>query len=115
MSELYEQSLIKLELDRVLALLADKAGCPAAAERCRALRPMTEPDDVRRALAETSAACRLMQREGVPVNDLFAVMDGHEEELVSDDLIHPTEQAVQLLADRVASCILDMLDREEGK
>ena len=50
MSELYEQSLIKLELDRVLALLADKAGCPAAAERCRALRPMTEPDDVRRAL-----------------------------------------------------------------
>ena len=66
MSELYEQSLIKLELDRVLALLADKAGCPAAAERCRALRPMTEPDDVRRALAETSAACRLMQTKGVP-------------------------------------------------
>ncbi|MBE7006854.1 MAG: endonuclease MutS2 [Ruminococcaceae bacterium] len=66
MSELYEQSLIKLELDRVLALLADKAGCPAAAERCRALRPMTEADDVRRALAETSAACRLMQTKGVP-------------------------------------------------
>ena len=62
-----------------------------------------------------AAACRLMRREGVPVNDLFAVMDGREEELVSDDLIHPTEQAVQLLADRVASCILDMLDREEGK
>ncbi len=66
MSELYEQSLIKLELDRVLEQLADKAGCPAAAERCRALRPMTDGDDVRRALAETSAACRLMETKGVP-------------------------------------------------
>ena len=66
MSELYEQSLIKLELDRVLSLLADKAGCPAAADVCRSLRPMTDADDVRRALAETSAACRLMETKGVP-------------------------------------------------
>ena len=66
MSELYEQSLIKLELDRVLELLAERAGCPAAAERCRALRPMTDPDEVRRALSETSAACRLMETKGVP-------------------------------------------------
>ena len=66
MSELYEQSLIKLELDRVLSLLADRAGCPAAAERCRSLRPMTDEDDVRRALSETSAACRLMETKGVP-------------------------------------------------
>ncbi len=66
MSELYEQSLIKLELDRVLDQLADKAGCPEAARRCRELRPMTDADDVRRALAETSAACRLMETKGVP-------------------------------------------------
>ena len=34
MSELYEKSLTKLELDRVLDLLADHAGSPDAAARC---------------------------------------------------------------------------------
>ena len=66
MSELYEKSLTKLELDRVLDLLADHAGSPDAAARCRGLRPMTDPDDVRRAQAETSAACRLMETKGAP-------------------------------------------------
>ena len=66
MSELYEKSLTKLELDRVLELLADHAGSPDAAARCRGLRPMTDPDDVRRAQAETSAACRLMETKGAP-------------------------------------------------
>ena len=66
MSELYEKSLTKLELDRVLELLADHAGSPAAAARCRGLRPMTDPDDVRRAQAETSSACRLMETKGAP-------------------------------------------------
>ena len=66
MSELYEKSLTKLELDRVLELLADHAGSPDAAARCRGLRPMTDPDDVRRAQAETSSACRLMETKGAP-------------------------------------------------
>ena len=66
MSELYEKSLTKLELDRVLELLAGHAGSPAAAERCRALRPMADADDVRRGQAETSGACKLMETKGTP-------------------------------------------------
>ena len=66
MSELYEKSLTKLELDRVLELLADRAGSPDAAGRCLALRPMADADDVRRAQSETSGACKLMETKGTP-------------------------------------------------
>ena len=66
MSELYEKSLTKLELDRVLELLAGHAGSPDAAGRCLALRPMADADDVRRAQAETSGACKLMETKGTP-------------------------------------------------
>ena len=66
MSELYEKSLTKLELDRVLELLAGHAGSPDAAGRCLALRPMADADDVRRAQSETSGACKLMETKGTP-------------------------------------------------
>ena len=66
MSELYEKSLKKLELDRILELLAGLAGSAEGAEKCRALRPMTDADDIRFAQAQTAAACRLMQTKGSP-------------------------------------------------
>ena len=39
MSELYEKSLVKLELDQVLELLAACAGSEGGKAACRALRP----------------------------------------------------------------------------
>ncbi len=66
MSELYEKSLKKLELDRILEQLADLTGCPEAAQRCRELRPLRDVDDVRYAQAQTAAACRLMETKGAP-------------------------------------------------
>ncbi len=66
MSELYEKSIKKLELDRVLELLADLTGSPAAAQRCRELKPLPDAEDVRYAQSQTAAACRLMETKGAP-------------------------------------------------
>ena len=60
MSELFEKSIRTLELPQVLALLADCAATLEGKERCLALRPLTDLDDVARAQEETSA----------PLNDL---------------------------------------------
>ena len=66
MNELYEKSLRKLELDKVLELLAEHAGSEEARERCRKLRPLTDAEDIRVLQAQTSAACRLMTVKGAP-------------------------------------------------
>ena len=66
MSTLYEKSLLKLELNLVLQLLADQASCEEAKTRCRAMLPMTDVDDVRQLQKQTSAACALMVQKGSP-------------------------------------------------
>jgi dsDNA-specific endonuclease/ATPase MutS2 len=59
MSELYEKSLLKLELDQVLALLAECAGSPDGKAACMALRPTSDLEDVQAMLDETTAASDL--------------------------------------------------------
>lgn len=66
MSELYEKSIRKLELDQVLSMLADSAGSPEAKAACIQLRPVSDIDEVRRMLEETSAAYGLSTRKGYP-------------------------------------------------
>ena len=44
MTELYEKSLRKLELDNVLAQLADCANSEDGKDRCRALLPLDDAD-----------------------------------------------------------------------
>ena len=66
MNEQYQKSLTKLELDKVLALLADHASSPAAEERCLAVRPLDDAEDIRLLQAQTSAACKLITLKGSP-------------------------------------------------
>ncbi|HIW93712.1 MAG TPA: endonuclease MutS2 [Candidatus Flavonifractor merdipullorum] len=66
MTELFEKSIHTLELPRVLAMLADQAVTQEGKERCLALRPLTDADDVRRRLAETTAAADMMTLNGTP-------------------------------------------------
>ncbi len=66
MSELYEKSLRKLELDAVLELLAEQASSEDAKARCRALQPLTDADDIRRLQEQTAAASRLLVQKGSP-------------------------------------------------
>ena len=55
-----------LELPQVLALLADCAATLEGKERCLALRPLTDLDDVARAQEETSAAVKMLILRGSP-------------------------------------------------
>lgn len=66
MSELYEKSIHKLELPAVLEQLAACAGSEAGKEVCRALRPISDLEDVEALLAETTAASELCTRKGNP-------------------------------------------------
>ena len=66
MSELFEKSMATLELPQVLALLADCAATLEGKERCLALRPLTDLDDVARAKEETSAAVKMLILRGSP-------------------------------------------------
>ena len=66
MSELYEKSLVKLELDQVLALLADCAGSEGGKQCCLNLRPSSDLEEVEQLLQQTSAAYDLSTKKGYP-------------------------------------------------
>ena len=66
MTQLYEKSMIKLELNLVLERLADCATSEEAKERCRALRPLSDAQDIRALLDQTSAACEMITLKGAP-------------------------------------------------
>ena len=67
MSELYDKSLIKLELDQVLSLLAECAGSQGGKESCLQLRPTSDLEEVELLLRQTTAASALCTKKGNPV------------------------------------------------
>ena len=66
MTDLFEKSIQTLELPKVLERLAEQAVTEEGKERCLALRPLTDADDVQRALDETSAAVQMTALRGSP-------------------------------------------------
>ena len=79
MSELYEKSLWKLELDQVLNQLADCAGSIGGKAACLLVRPTSDLEDVQLMLDQTTAASDLCTRKGNPVfgdvNDVSASLE----------------------------------------
>ena len=79
MSELYEKSLYKLELDQVLLQLADCAGSAGGKAACLLVRPTSDLEDVQLMLDQTTAASDLCTRKGNPVfgdvNDVSASLE----------------------------------------
>jgi len=67
MSELYEKSLLKLELPQVLQQLSECAGSRGGKEACLRLRPTSDLEDVEHMLQQTTAASDLCTRKGNPV------------------------------------------------
>ena len=72
MSELYEKSLLKLELPLILSQLASCAGSQGGKEACLQLRPTSDLEDVNLLLEQTTAASNLCIRKGNPVFDNVA-------------------------------------------
>ena len=79
MSELYEKSLHKLELDQVLGLLAECAGSQEGKSACRNLKPTSDLEDVQMMLEQTTAASDLCTKKGNPgfseVRDVSASLE----------------------------------------
>ena len=69
MSELYEKSLLKLELPLILTQLASCAGSQGGKEACLQLRPTSDLEDVNLLLEQTTAASDLCNRKGNPFFD----------------------------------------------
>ena len=67
MSELYEKSLLKLELDQVLLLLQDCAGSAGGKEACLKIRPSSDLEEVQHMLGQTTVASLLCTKNGNPV------------------------------------------------
>ncbi len=82
MSELYEKSQIKLELNQVLEKLADCAGSTIGKSVCLSLKPSSDLEEVQGLLDETSAASNLSTNKGFPrfadVQDVSASVDRAE-------------------------------------
>ena len=66
MTDLFEKSIQTLELPRVLELLSAQAVTEEGKERCRALRPEGDLEEVAHRLKETSAAVDRMILRGSP-------------------------------------------------
>ena len=79
MSELYEKSILKLELDKVLEMLASCAGSTEGKAACMRLHPVSDLEDVQALLDETTAASELCSRKGNPgfgeVRDVAASLE----------------------------------------
>ena len=79
MSLLYDKSIQKLELDKVLEMLASCAGSAEGKQACLLLSPISDIDDVRQLLAETTAAVELSTLKGNPgfsgVNNISDSLD----------------------------------------
>ena len=79
MSELYEKSLHKLELDQVLERLSQCAGSAEGKAACLRLYPSSDLEEVQAMLDETTAASDLCTRKGHPgfsdVKDVAASLE----------------------------------------
>ena len=79
MKELYERSLFRLELDKVLLQLAECAGSADGKAACIDLRPVSDLTEVQQLLDETTAAVNLSTQKGYPgfsgVTDVSASLD----------------------------------------
>ena len=63
MSELYQKSLLKLELDQVLEQLAACAGSQGGKQACLRVHPSSDLEDVNLMLEQTTAASDLCTRK----------------------------------------------------
>ncbi len=66
MSTLYSKSLLKLELNTVLQMLADCAGSAEGKKACLEIQPSADLEEVEAMLAQTSAASMLSAKKGNP-------------------------------------------------
>ena len=91
MSELYEKSLQKLELDQVLQRLSACAGSEGGKAACLLLRPTSDLEEVTLLLQQTTAASDLCARKGNPVFGDVTDVSSSLERAERGGTLQPTE------------------------
>ena len=91
MSELYEKSLQKLELDQVLQRLSACAGSEGGKAACLLLRPTSDLEEVTLLLQQTTAASDLCARKGNPVFGDVTDVSSSLERAERGGTLHPKE------------------------
>ena len=113
MSELYEKSLVKLELDQVLALLADCAGSEGGKQSCLNLRPSSDLEEVEQLLQQTTAAYDLSTKKGYPSFASAADVSASLERADRGGLLQPKELLVIGGVLRCTRSVKDYITPEE--
>ncbi len=115
MSELYEKSLQKLELNEILRLLSECAGSAPGKAACLRLIPVSDLDEVRHMLSETTAAAELSTRKGYPgfsgVADVTELLDRADR----GGSLQPRELLNIGGVLRCTRTVKDFMDDEEGE
>lgn len=91
MSYLYEKSFTKLELDKVLAQLADCAGSAEGKASCLVLRPTSDLDDANELLRQTQAALDLIIKSTSPSFAGLCDVAAHLDRAHRGGTLHPAE------------------------
>jgi acyl-CoA thioesterase-1 len=68
------------------------------------LPPAHRNDDI---IRYNAAVLEAFKDENVYINDLFSLMYDHKEKYLSEDMIHPNQEGIQLLGAAVARSIRD--------
>lgn len=68
--------------------------------------PTTKNEDIDE---YNEVARKIMEKHGIPVNDLHATMAAHPEYIRPDDLIHETEEGARVLAKQIKEAVLNAL------
>ena len=91
MSNLYEKSFIKLELDKVLGQLAECAGSQEGKSACLSLLPVCDIDDANALLQQTEAALNLTIKSGSPSFSGLCDISAHLDRANRGGSLHPGE------------------------
>lgn len=66
-----QKTLLKLEYDKIINLLADQASSDSGKRRCKTLLPMTDLEEINTAEEQTAAAfTRIVKKDGLLLVDV---------------------------------------------
>ncbi len=67
--------------------------------------PANRNEDI---IAYNEAVTEIYREEGIEINDLFSLVYPEKEKYISEDMVHPNEDGVKLLADAVTKAIKNL-------
>ncbi|MBR3844560.1 MAG: SGNH/GDSL hydrolase family protein [Clostridia bacterium] len=92
------------DLEKVAAILKS-TGAHIIFATCTTASPVNKEWDNHEIATYNAAACRLMERINIPVNDLYSVTKGHEDICICEDLIHLSPQGIKMVGEQVVKTL----------